>query len=180
MTELAQQMNLILAFATIGCQIFVIGLTALLVCARFMRKNFRILDIFGTYGIHLIFLVSLTTVATSLFYSEILGFEPCVLCWIQRIFLYPQVIIAGMALYKKDRGIVDYVIGLSGTGALVAIYQHYLQMGGTSFLPCPAVSTGADCAQRFLFEFGYITFPLMSFTIFAFLIIVMLFVRRAP
>ncbi|MCR4281018.1 MAG: hypothetical protein NUV88_01655, partial [Candidatus Kaiserbacteria bacterium] len=56
---------------------------------------------------------------------------------------------------------------------------HYLQMGGASLVPCPAAASEAvDCAVRFLYELGYITFPLMSFSVFAFLIIVMLFVRR--
>lgn len=85
-----------------------------------------------------------------------------------------------MALYKKDTKIADYLIGLSGIGALIALYQHYLQMGGSAFIPCPAVGPGIDCAQRFLFEFGYITFPLMSFSVFALMIAMLVVVKSRP
>src|SRR3989338_8612975 len=56
----------------------------------------------------LTFIVSLTAVLGSLFYSEIIGFEPCVLCWWQRIFLYPIVIIAGTALWRGKSEAFSY------------------------------------------------------------------------
>ena len=84
-----------------------------------------------------------------------------------------------LALRKRDSNIADYSIALSIAGGAAALYQHYLQMGGTSVLPCPASSSEAvDCAVRFVFEFGYITFPMMALTLFAFLIVLMLFVRK--
>ncbi|MDO8572607.1 MAG: disulfide bond formation protein B [bacterium] len=171
MTALAQQLNFLLAIGTIAIQVATVVLVALLLLERYRQKTFRVLTLVGAYGIQSVFFISLVSVGISLFYSEILGFVPCGLCWFQRIFLYPQVILAGMAWYKKDNKIADYLIALSGTGALVALYQHYLQMGGSAFVPCPA--SGADCAQRFLFEFGYITFPLMSFTIFVLIMALM-------
>ncbi len=122
----------------------------------------------------ILFALSLLASVMTLVYSDYLGIEPCPLCWWQRVFLYPQVILLGMAAWKRDFYIADYVIVLSVFGAAVALYQHFLQMFPNS-LPCPA--TGVSCAQRFLFEFGYITYPLMAFTLFAFLIILMLFAR---
>ena len=95
----------------------------------------------------------------------------------QRVFLWPQVILFLLALWKNDRSVADYSIGFSILGGIAALYQHYLQMGGGALIPCPASGAG-DCAQRILFEFGYITFPLMSATLFAFLIVLMLFVRK--
>lgn len=47
------------------------------------------------------FLIVASASLGSLFYSEIIGFEPCKLCWYQRVFMYPQVIIFGIALWKK-------------------------------------------------------------------------------
>ena len=75
------------------------------------------------------------------------------------------------------RDVACYSIALSILAGSAALYPHYLQMGGTSVLPCPASGAG-DCAQRIIFEFGYITLPLMAATLFAFLIVLMLFVRR--
>ena len=170
-------LNYSLALAVIALQIVSVAFLALF----FLRKKFTdlapISDFLGKWGLWIGFLMSLGGVAISLFYSEILGVLPCGLCWLQRVFLYPQALLFAVAIWKSDKSVTDYSIAFSVFGGAVALYQHYLQMGGSSIVPCPAVSTGVDCAQRYLFEFGYITFPLMSFTIFAFLIIVMLFVH---
>ena len=170
-------MNFVVTIKTIAIQAAAIVIVALLLIERYTQNTFLVLTLIGAYGIQLVFFISLASVGISLFYSEILGFIPCGLCWLQRIFLYPQVILAGIAWYKKDNIIADYLIALSGAGALVALYQHYLQMGGSAFIPCPAVGPSIDCAQRFLFEFGYIMFPLMSFSVFVFIITILVAVK---
>lgn len=91
--------------------------------------------------------------------------------------MYPQAVLFAIALFIKDAKAALYSIWLSVFGAGIALYQHYLQMGGHDVLPCPASGAG-DCAKRFLFEFGYVTFPLVAFSLFVFLIVLMLFVRR--
>lgn len=175
MNEIVGQLNLLLAVGTIFMQIGI----AVFLYLYFFKKDSLILNLLGRYGIHLVFLLTLGGVIFSLVYSEIFGFLPCGLCWVQRIFLYPQLILAGVALVKKEGLIIaDYLISLSVVGSVVALYQHYLQMGGVEILGCPAVEVGSDCAKRILFEFGYITFPLMSFTIFALIIVLMMIVKR--
>ncbi|MDO8561761.1 MAG: disulfide bond formation protein B [bacterium] len=175
-----ETLNYLTALATLALQITGIAFLALF----FLRKKFPDLApialFLETNGLWIGLLTTLGSVILSLYYSEILGVAPCGLCWLQRVFLYPQAVLFALAVWKKDRGVAVYSIALSIFGAVVALYQHYLQMGGASVLPCPAVAGGAvNCAQRFLFELGYITFPLMSFTLFAFLIVLMLFVRKA-
>ena len=175
-----ESINYWLALATLVMQIVGIAFLALF----FLRKKFEDLApialFLETWGLWIGLLITLGGVTLSLFYSEILGVAPCGLCWLQRVFLYPQAILFAVAIWKQERFIVDYSIALSIFGGVVALYQHYLQMGGTSIVPCPAVATQAtDCAVRFLFELGYITFPLMSFSVFAFLIVLMLFVRNS-
>ena len=118
------------------------------------------------------FLVSLGATVGSLFLSEIAQFEPCKLCWFQRIFMYPQVFLLGIALWKKDLGIYTYSIALSAIGAIIAGYHYLLQIGVAPALPCSAVGYSADCSQRFILQFGYITIPLMAFS--AFLLILLL------
>ena len=173
-----ETINYWLALATLLLQIISIAFLALF----FLHKRFTdlepIADFLGKWGLWIGLLLTAGGVASSLFYSEVLGILPCGLCWLQRVFLYPQTLLFAVAIWKRDKSVADYSIAFSIFGGVVALYQHYLQMGGTSVLPCPAVATNADCAVRFLFEFGYITFPLMSFSVFAFLIIVMLFVRN--
>jgi len=176
MTEVVTQFNLILALGTIFMQIGIV----VFLFVFFFKKDSPILTFFGTYGIHIVFLLSLGGVVLSLVYSEIFGFVPCGLCWLQRVFLYPQLVLSGVALVKRERRIAGYLISLSVIGSVVALYQHYLQMGGIKLIGCPVVGAGADCAKRILFEFGYITFPLMSFTVFAFIIVLMMIVKRHP
>lgn len=172
-----ETLNYLLALATLAMQVVGAGFLAL----YFLQKKFTDLqDIAGLlsrWGLWLAFLLTLGATAMTLYYSEVLGFAPCGWCWVQRVFLWPQVVLFLIALRKNEKSIADYSIGFSILGGIAALYQHYLQMGGGALIPCPASGVG-DCAQRILFEFGYITFPLMSATLFAFLIVLMLFVRN--
>jgi len=117
----------------------------------------------GKHSTALACLVSLTAVVGSLFYSEIVGFEPCVLCWWQRVFLYPLVIIFGVAVWKKTTSAFLYAVPLALAAALVSAYQSYVFFGGVSLLSCTALE-GA-CSKIYVMAFGYITLPLMSLTV---------------
>ena len=117
----------------------------------------------GKHATTLAFLVSLAAVIGSLYYSEIAGFEPCVLCWWQRVFLYPLVIIFGMALWKKTASAFLYAVPLVLGAALIAAYQSYVYLGGASLLSCTALD-GA-CSKIYVMAFGYITIPAMSLTV---------------
>ncbi len=121
--------------------------------------------------------LALVASALTLYYSDVLGIIPCGLCWLERVFLYPQVILLGIAAWRKDSSIALYSMALSALGAVVALYHHFIQMGGSEFVPCPASGTG-DCAKRIIFEFGYITFPLMAFSLFALLFVTMWVLRK--
>jgi len=136
--------------------------------------NHPLLHLLKKYALILAFLVSLLATVLSLFYSEIIGYTPCVLCWIERIFIYPQTILLAVAYVKKDTRIADYSIALSVLGGGVALYHYYGQMFNESALPC---SITASCAQRFFLEFGYISIPMMALTSFVLLIILMSIVK---
>lgn len=113
------------------------------------------------------FIVALLATLGSLIYSDVIGYEPCKLCWYQRIFMYPLVLIFGMALWKKHEWIKPYGILLSGIGALIAAFHYLGQIGWNPFgLECLAIGYSASCAKNFVLEFGYITIPLMAFSAF--------------
>ena len=83
--------------------------------------------------------------------------------------MYPIGFISAIALFrgKKLPDIAEYVFALSLVGALIALYQHLLQvLPSGSLIPCDA---SGDCAVRTVFEFGFVTLPWMAFT--AFLVI---------
>lgn len=169
--------NQLLGLATFALQIVTLGFLALFLLQQRYPDLKGIGTLIGRWGLWVAFAASSAAVVLALFYSDVLGFVPCGLCWLMRIFMFSQVPLFAVALWKRDSGIADYSITLSIFGFALGLYQHYLQMGGASVLPCPAAG-GGDCAQRFLFELNYITFPLMGATLFAFLIVLMLFVRR--
>lgn len=120
--------------------------------------------------VKVVFWSALVASVGSLIYSNIVGFPPCDLCWWQRILLYPQVLVAGIAILKKDKSIIEYIFPMSVAGALIALYQSFIQWGffSGSFLNCTAA--GGECAKVYVNEFGYITIPFMSLSIFVYLI----------
>src|SRR3989344_1769555 len=110
------------------------------------------------------FIVALIATSGSLFYSEIAGYTPCVLCWYQRIFMYPLVLVLGAALIGKKRGVVRYDAPLAAAGGLIALYHYSLQRFPLLLsAPCEA---GASCARVYTFTFGYVTIPMMALTAF--------------
>lgn len=169
------ELNYFIALGAVVLQIITIALLG----AYVLRKKFSVFagvtNMVGERGLLIGLIISFCAACLTLFYSDVLGFEPCPLCWWQRIFMFPQIVLFSMAFWKRDLYIAEYSIALSFFGAGVALYQHVLQMIPNSGLPCPAV--GSSCAQRLLFEFGYVTFPLLAFTLFSFLITLMLLVR---
>ena len=150
---------------------------AFLLVSMFLKKEpNNIINFFSKNALFFSFIITLGATLFSLFYSEIAGYEPCKLCWFQRIFMYPQVIILGMALWKKNREVADYAITLSIIGAIIAGYHYLLGFGLVPNIPCSAISQTVSCSQNFVTNFGYITIPLMSFT--GFLLIIVLLVTQ--
>ena len=100
----------------------------------------------------------------SLFFSEIMHFTPCVLCWYQRIFMYPLVFILSIGILRKDKNLPYYVLPLSITGLLIALYHNLLYYGIIPEVVRCAI--GVSCKTRFFAWFGFITIPLLSFIAF--------------
>lgn len=128
-------------------------------------KPNRLGDFFRAHALWFALVIALASFVLSLYYSDIVGFAPCTLCWYQRILIYPQAILLVIALIKKDENVADYILALSAIGFVIALYNHYLQLGGASLIPC---SANGSCAKRFVFEFGYVTIPLMALSGFLF------------
>lgn len=137
------------------------------------RKLERLMN---RFGLLIAFFTAMTGTLMALFYSEVVGLIPCGLCWIERMFLFPQVALLGLAFIYRDVLIARYGILLSSLGLTVSLYHHYVQMGGTEFIKCPA--SGGDCAKRYIFEFDFVTFPLLAVFTFAFLIAVYVYVLK--
>lgn len=101
----------------------------------------------------------------SLFFSEIKHYEPCTLCWYQRIIMYPFTILIGIALIKKDYWISFYTMILSGIGIAISTYHYLLQK--VPLLSDHAASCGRiPCTGQYINWFGFITIPFLALTAF--------------
>lgn len=118
-----------------------------------------------TYGLYAAWLVSVVATLGSLYFSEIRGFVPCVLCWYQRILMYPLAAILGIASFKDDKSITDYVLPLSLFGMVVAAYHYGTQMM-PGFGARALCSVGVPCSGRYINYLGFITIPFLSLTAF--------------
>jgi len=106
-------------------------------------------------------LIACVSTLGSLFFSEVMGFPPCVLCWYQRICMYPLVLMLPAALFPFDRGVVRYALPLSLLGTLIAVF-HLLLVAGyipESIKPCVQ---GVPCSEVQIEWFGFVTIPLLS------------------
>ena len=106
-------------------------------------------------------LLASTAALGSLFLSEVMGHLPCLLCWYQRICMYPLVLILPAGLFPFDRNIVRYALPLSVTGTLIALF-HLLLVAGyipESIKPCVQ---GIPCSEVQVVWFGFVTIPLLS------------------
>ncbi|PLR79647.1 disulfide bond formation protein B [Bacillus canaveralius] len=109
----------------------------------------------------------------SLYFSEIRQYEPCVLCWYQRILMYPLTIILAVAVVKKDYKIALYSMVMSGVGASISLYHYSIQK--IPFMTDSAVSCGRiPCTGQYINWLGFITIPFLALTAFAIIFVLSL------
>lgn len=112
-----------------------------------------------------VLLISAFATIGSLYFSEIMNLPPCVLCWYQRICIYPIIAIASVGLWKKDKNLPFFILPLSITGLSISIYHNllYYNIIPESIAPC---TQGISCTTKQIEILGFITIPLMSLTAF--------------
>lgn len=117
------------------------------------------------YGLYAAWLLVCIGTLLSLYFSVIRNFEPCHLCWYQRIFLFPLTIILGIAAYQGNWKIFPYVFPFVALGLLFAGYQIAIQeIPGWN--PIDMCGAGPSCSEKVLIGIGPITIPMLSFALF--------------
>ncbi len=177
MTPLVQTFTDLLSFGTLLCDFFAAFLFFILITPKKEESSFtrRAAEFFEKNAVLFSGIIAMTAMLGSLFYSEIAGFAPCVLCWWERIFLYPQAFVLAAAAFVKDKHIRAFCLTFSVIGAVISGYHSYLQYGGSPFISCDAAGAGPSCTFRYFIEFGYVTIPTMALTTFTLIILLMLF-----
>jgi len=111
-------------------------------------------------------LVASVSTLGALFFGEVMQLPPCVLCWYQRIFMFPLVLILPVGMFPFDRKVVRYALPLAALGWLVAAF-HVLLIAGVipeGIRPC---TQGVPCSEKMIEWFGFVTIPLLSLVAFS-------------
>ena len=121
----------------------------------------------------------MSAVATpgSLFFSEVMKFPPCVLCWYQRICMYPLVLVLFMGLFPYEKKVARFALPLAIVGWSIALYHNllYYHILPESAAPCVQ---GISCTTVQIQWFGFVTIPFMSFVAFSFIVVSLLLMKR--
>ena len=133
------------------------------------RKNWSIL--------FLAWFVASASTLGSLFFSYVMEFAPCVLCWYQRIFLFPLVLVLAAGLFPFDRRAIKFSLPLTIAGWLTAFYHNLLYAGiiPESLQPC---SQGVSCTEEYIELFGFLTIPMLSLLSFSTIAVLLIILKR--
>ena len=137
------------------------------------------MSLLKTHAKYLAWLVVLASTLGSLYFSEVLGYAPCILCWYQRIAIYPLALIIPIGIARRDVNMPVYTLALAGVGWLIALYHNLLQYNIISekLAPCTA---GIPCVTNdYLFGTNFITIPLLSLIALSTIIVLMVIARRS-
>ena len=121
--------------------------------------------------VQIAFCLAVVATAGSLFFSEVMKLPPCILCWYQRIFMYPLVFIFAVGLFRKTKDTFIHAAVLSSTGLVISIYHNllYYKLIPENITPC---TTGVSCTSKQIEWLGFITIPFLSFVTFALITII--------
>jgi disulfide bond formation protein DsbB len=122
-------------------------------------------------------LIAVISALGSLFFSEIMKFAPCVLCWYQRICLFPLVLILTVGLFPFDKSVVKFALPLAVAGLFIALYHNLLYTGiiPENIQPC---SQGVSCTEDYINLFGIFTIPVLALLSFSTIAILLFMLKR--
>lgn len=123
------------------------------------------------------FLVATIATLGSLFFSDVMHFVPCSLCWYQRIFMYPLFFIFLINLLYPDNKLFKYAFPLVTIGLVLSIYHNLLMFGIISEDLAPCVQ-GVPCSTRYIDFFGFITIPFLSFISYSILFCLLIILKK--
>jgi disulfide bond formation protein DsbB len=142
----------------------------------YLNRGFR--SFILSNGMLMSWVVALVATLGSLYFSEVLLYEPCKLCWYQRILMYPLVIILTVSILRKDNSQYHYILPFSIIGLFVSSYHYLLQK--TDLFKSVSIGCGVvACDSDYINWLGFITIPLLAWTAFLLITIIQILVWRA-
>jgi disulfide bond formation protein DsbB len=160
--------------------VFVAVVVVLALVARFRGLPDSLLALregIGQVALPLAFAVALTTTLGSLYMSEVANFPPCILCWYQRILMYPNVLILAVASLRRDASVKWYVLPLTVLGLGISTYHYLLERFPDSI--SSACTTDVPCDTVWIWKFHFLSIPGMAWVGFALITTLVLLARPA-
>ncbi|WP_127585864.1 disulfide oxidoreductase [Paenibacillus koleovorans] len=128
-------------------------------------------------GLYFSWIIAVVAMLGSLYFSEVKGYLPCKLCWYQRILMYPQVLLLGIAAVRKHTWMYAYVLPMTVLGFCISLY-HYM-MEKTDWFPSNSFSCGmVPCDAEYINWFGFVTIPFLALTGFTLISILQIMLWR--
>ena len=131
------------------------------------------------HAVRLSLLLAGTAMLGSLYFSEVVHYSPCKLCWYQRICMYSIAIVSLVATVRRERRqIAPYVLVLSLVGLTVSVY-HYL-VEWFPQIETNVCTVDVPCTTIWFRELGFLTLPSMAGIAFIGCALLMINVLRDP
>lgn len=138
-----------------------------------MNSNSKI-EYFAVLGCLII--ASIATLG-SLFFSDVMGYMPCVLCWYQRIAMYPLVVLFLVGMFQSVRSTINFTLPIVCIGLFIAIYHNLLHYGIIPEAASPCRS-GVPCSTVYINWLGFITIPMLSALAFGLILVILLILKK--
>jgi len=178
-TELGVSWQFLQVYNTVLASLALLSLAgaAALVVYRIVRGEEAARNLLGDGALWLAWLVALVSTAGSLFYSEVIGFEPCRLCWFQRIFMYPMSVVLLVGAWRKEAATRLHALPLALIGVCISIYHYLVQI-------YPSIEGGScdpnnPCSMRYVEGFGFVSIPFMAGAGFTLIAVLLWFYAKA-
>jgi disulfide bond formation protein DsbB len=177
----ASLVQTLLAIAALVGALFVIWAAVMAIASRFSDEVADSVDRmrarFARWALPAAFTIAAIATLGSLYFSEVVGYQPCTLCWYQRIAMYPLVPILAVALARRDTAVRWYAVPIAAIGALISTYHYFLEW-------FPQIDTGAchigiPCTAVWFRELGFVSMPLLALTAFLLVIVLLAIPPRA-
>jgi disulfide bond formation protein DsbB len=155
-------MQLFFGMLTLAVVVSTLALIALRIAALRNRAAREALATMAPAAVPLAALIAVTSMAGSLYFSEIANYLPCTLCWYQRIAMYSLAVILTIAVVVRDRNVRRYSLPLAGIGIVISSYHYMLERFPQ--LDTGVCNTTIPCEYVWFEKFGFVTLPFMALT----------------
>lgn len=159
----------------IGVVLMQLGIVFLIACILTKSPLLPTIAHWATTKVRVIFLAS---AISSLIYEYIFLYPPCLLCWYQRLAIFSIAILSFTGNLQKSALLRTQIAIMALFGTAVAVFHNIIDIFPTGVDVCGA--TGPSCLARYVYEFGYITIPMMSLTILVLALIFVYIAKKYP